>query len=833
MTYNEIIQKVGKRITKHVYYIKNNVTTNVSDDNIDKIKFDTQTPLIGTSINGCELTLKEKIDGDIYVQIVARYQQYQDTKTYGPFNLKEEPKYDASKKTYLHKTFDSLLKSMVDYQPLNITYPCTVYSFFTNLVSTLGYTNNIQSLPNGEQLIPFDIYNNIGFTYRDVLNDIAVANGVLFYIDINEIKIATLGNNPITIDDDILKNQNIDFGEHYGPINSIVLSRSGESDNVYIWDEESILQNGMHEFKIVDNQLMNENNRSDYLPKLLEQLDNIEYDIYDTELVGFGELYPLQSVTFNTNNKTYNSYIFNNEITLTTGYKQAIYNDMPEQSETDYKSADKTDKKINQAYIIVRKNTAEIEALTSTTQIISNEITHTNQIQLENAYKGSLHYLSIKGQMSLLYPSDDLYPADDLYPLDSYLLVDNNKVWLDINYLNYINNNVCDEFVYEDGKCKIIRRVGETSTGVLFPLENEVIEERQDALIEVNDNSIIKMESFDNLIYSVKYLLQNNYTDTFAPSIDLISKINLSPGNVLIEASKLATITAEKIDLTGKEIDLTGDDINIKSNNFEVDKNGKIKAKAGEIGGFNLGETNFSNNINGVYNYSYYDLITAQAYITNQIVSSYSTKNIYDYNNDGTVSAEDLLNIQKIILGIIGNEKIISGRFEINSTDPKNCLTFYSGSNEKITSIGINGINGENITGRNLILGNPDATNNDYTKIIASGDTGVINCVSVVQTSLANKKKNFEKLENAIKIIKNIDIYKYNMKEENNNCKKHIGFVIGDKYRYSKEVTSENNDGVNIYSFVSLCCKAIQEQQEEIDMLKKEMEEIKNGFNRI
>ena len=47
----------------------------------------------------------------------------------------------------------------------------------------------------------------------------------------------------------------------------------------------------------------------------------------------------------------------------------------------------------------------------------------------------------------------------------------------------------------------------------------------------------------------------------------------------------------------------------------------------------------------------------------------------------------------------------------------------------------------------------------------------------ITQTSLERKKKNFEKLEdNAIETIKNIDIYKYNLKTEKDTDKKHLGF---------------------------------------------------------
>lgn len=115
--------------------------------------------------------------------------------------------------------------------------------------------------------------------------------------------------------------------------------------------------------------------------------------------------------------------------------------------------------------------------------------------------------------------------------------------------------------------------------------------------------------------------------------------------------------------------------------------------------------------------------------------------------------------------------------------------------------------------------------NRQSTKITASG----ITTPQVIQTSLENEKKNFEKFQNALDVIKDIDVYKYNLKHETNDTKKHIGFVIGDNFRYSQEVTSSENKGVDTYSFVSLCCQAIKEQQEQIKRLQTELIELKGG----
>lgn len=100
---------------------------------------------------------------------------------------------------------------------------------------------------------------------------------------------------------------------------------------------------------------------------------------------------------------------------------------------------------------------------------------------------------------------------------------------------------------------------------------------------------------------------------------------------------------------------------------------------------------------------------------------------------------------------------------------------------------------------------------------------------TVTQTSLKEYKKNIEKLQdNALNILKTIDIYKYNLKNEKDTDKKHIGFVIGDNFNYSKEVTSLDNQGVDNYSFTSLCCKAIQELSTKVEELQKEIKELKD-----
>lgn len=129
----------------------------------------------------------------------------------------------------------------------------------------------------------------------------------------------------------------------------------------------------------------------------------------------------------------------------------------------------------------------------------------------------------------------------------------------------------------------------------------------------------------------------------------------------------------------------------------------------------------------------------------------------------------------------------------------------------------INPVSLYEINGGHMVLTSVDGTST----IECNGTNGNIKCVSLTQTSLAEKKKNFEKLDNALDIVKDTDIYKYNLKDEKETDKKHIGFVIGENFNYRKEITSQENDSAELYSMISVLWKAVQEQQEEIEELRK------------
>lgn len=103
---------------------------------------------------------------------------------------------------------------------------------------------------------------------------------------------------------------------------------------------------------------------------------------------------------------------------------------------------------------------------------------------------------------------------------------------------------------------------------------------------------------------------------------------------------------------------------------------------------------------------------------------------------------------------------------------------------------------------------------------------GYVKGIAFINSSRLETKKNIKKYDkSAIKQIMDTDIYEFNYKVEEDKDKKHVGFIIGKDYKYSKEITSLNKEGkevgADIYSMVSVAYKAIQEQQEQIEQLKE------------
>ena len=280
--------------------------------------------------------------------------------------------------TYSYKITccDKMLYSMRKYESMNISYPMTIRTYINRICTTLGLTfaNATDTFVNYNRNIPYELYldangNDLGYTFRDVLDELAQATASTICINADdELEIRYIQETNDVIDEEYLKDVNVKFGEKYGVVNSVVLSRSADSDSIARQDTDSIELNGLCEIKISENQLMNFNDRDTYLDEIFNQLNGLEYYINDFKSLGIVYLDICDSYSITIGNNNYNCVMLNDEIIQTQGLEENVYTEMPEKSETDYEKADSTDRRLSRAISMVDKQNLVITNLVTETQ---------------------------------------------------------------------------------------------------------------------------------------------------------------------------------------------------------------------------------------------------------------------------------------------------------------------------------------------------------------------------------------------------------------------------------------------------------------------------------
>lgn len=281
--------------------------------------------------------------------------------------------------SYESKCYDKIIDSMVDYD-LNVSYPIKIRDYWLAIYNKLGW--DISGIPetfiNSEKYINTDVHSKIGYTFRDVLDELCTIS-CAFLIDKNGIPTISYPyeTNEI-IDESYMDDANIKIGSKVF-FNSLVFSRAEKSDNIFRKDEESIQINGLKEFKIVDNQLLSTNDRADYIDEMWNYIKTFEYYSFDIKTKGITFLEPLDRFNIKIGESTYSTILLNDELQICDGVYENIYADDVEETTTEYKYADNTDKKINQAYFLINKQEGIITSVVNATETLSNGLNDTNQ----------------------------------------------------------------------------------------------------------------------------------------------------------------------------------------------------------------------------------------------------------------------------------------------------------------------------------------------------------------------------------------------------------------------------------------------------------------------
>lgn len=526
--------------------------------------------------------------------------------------------------------------------------------------------------------------------------------------------------------------------KQFGPINVVVLGKDGVDDDI-VYPE--VKPANIIEWKILDNPFVDL-----YREEMIETVASyiIGQSITPFELTDFVDGFYLDlndtiQVT-DKNGNTFNATLLNYE--STSRIKATIGAETQNNTTTNYNLAGSNKEAIREVkYEVdhingtITQMVSEIgdrsEKVTSITQDIdtisqqvaesvtlTKELSQNSALIIEDAYEGDLLKFTIVGNMSLLYPSDELYPSDDLYPLDSYLIVEDeeenqNKIHLPLTYLNYLNSEVYDEFVVEDGQAKIIRRVGVGDDGSLYALSNITEEDKDELNIPLTTGyNKIWLESFYDvaLQYYAKYVYDNDYTKVFVTGLEMNSAITQTANEINQSVSaqftdvngELQEVNASldlKVDTENliSEINASADVINLQSNrfivnstNFGVTQDGTIRSEAGTIGGWTIGEHSLSCDIVPPYDYTESDRSRIQQIILGSITPTQQDYDKYDFNDDGVINAYDMLVCQKLITYNLMNSN--PGKLIFDTSDWFMPIKIVNSSGETVAAFGVNGI---------------------------------------------------------------------------------------------------------------------------------------------
>ena len=622
------------------------------------------TSLLKTTCKSVQIDCNNKIEvgTKINVRIGVYIPENDDFEyvNYGDYYIIDEPVYQADTKSYLITAYDKMVQSMVDYDsnPLSITYPITHKNLIKAICSKLGWEEELGTYDCETTEIKENIYSGQGLTYRDILDDLngAMGGSLMFAID-NQLICKQPTETNLIIEDDDLKDTNVDFGDKYGPVNALTISSNKDVIIDNREDSSSIQENGKTEFKLNDNLLMIKQS-DDFIDDLFNKIDGLEYNIFDVSSTGILILEPLDIFTFRHDGVDYKTIMLNDDIQLSQGLEENLYVEKPEETESEYITNDKNEKKLNNASISVDKANAEV-----------------------------------------------------------ILKADSN---------------------------------------------GRIVQARLDA--DADDGSVFEVKA-DNI--------------------------------------KLEGITT----------------INER---FKIDNNGYMHAKAGgEIAGWKIRNDALYKDVRiGDYDYRAY----IQSPLTDYTEDSWIFSTQKKHKDSTLYGGTAIITLGGDISGknINANGNIsINGKLarHLNLNDAKSHFISEYGMYFTDETFVMQGVNNYTKYTHNMCSVNGPGRFNGY-----------VNGWDFYPTSSVKSKKNIKHFnDSALEIIKNTDIYNYNFTNEEKNVKKHIGFVIGDGYTYDERITNNENEGVDLYSFISVCCKAIQEQQEQIEELKKEIENLKGG----
>lgn len=285
-----------------------------------------------------------------------------ETVSYGEFKVSSDPASLDTDTTTIKMYSEMAVLQTINYEEGQLTFPCTIAEMAAQIAEHFKLTlEGMSELPNVDYEIQEDLYAKISnLNYRDILAEIAGATATMATISHNVLSFRTLQTEvqeTLTYDNMMTAEK----GASWGPVNSVVLARTPQEDNIVVTDDEDIELHGLTEVKLANNEIMDDE-REFFAEALLEAVEGFDYTGFEVETTGHGYYEPGDRILVEKDDGTTFEGIITDIPTFAVAgnIKEVIRGVIPDATTTDYSLAGGITKTVYNTGLKVDRQAQEI-----------------------------------------------------------------------------------------------------------------------------------------------------------------------------------------------------------------------------------------------------------------------------------------------------------------------------------------------------------------------------------------------------------------------------------------------------------------------------------------
>lgn len=195
--FKEEIKTLGKQQSVRITYTLNNEQIILTNEDINSATPNYEASLLKSVMKVLELDSNVSIPKGTEIKfeyglLVNGAYEYLN---YGNYIVAKEPEKQEDTLSYKITCYDKMLYSMKDYEHIEVNYPCKIKKFLTELCKKIGLEFKDSTFANQDREFASELfmtinedgtYSSMGYTYRDVLDQIAETTGGCICITLDD-----------------------------------------------------------------------------------------------------------------------------------------------------------------------------------------------------------------------------------------------------------------------------------------------------------------------------------------------------------------------------------------------------------------------------------------------------------------------------------------------------------------------------------------------------------------------------------------------------------------------------------------------------------------------